>query len=136
MDGQKRLEGFKADLKREMEERVYLADRHDGSHALWSELTVEDKLERIAKNGVYYDLATEQFIDAASAVLGKAEAREAALRLLFEKAQELHRLDRMLPDDGGTEATPLVDRLNEILEAAREPLAADHERGEDGRGGR
>jgi hypothetical protein len=46
-----------------------------------------------------------------------AAIEEAALRLALRSGQELHELDKLLPDDRGTESTPLVDRVFELLNA-------------------
>ena len=103
MNEKQRLEGFRALLKSEMEERSYLEDR-DGEHRLWSEMSAEGKLDWIARDAAYCDLAVEHFVDTAREVLGQAEAGEAALVLLLEKGKELHRLDSPV---NGPASTPV-----------------------------
>ncbi len=46
---------------------------------------------------------------------GPSLVAQAALRVALDYRKELHGLGKLLPDDGRTESTPLVERFQEIL---------------------
>jgi hypothetical protein len=55
-------------------------------------------------------------VEVAVQELGDAVLEETGLRSALEYRKELHGLEKLLPDDGRTESTPLVKRFEEILD--------------------
>jgi hypothetical protein len=118
MDDKHRLDGFKALLTSEQANAFYLED-HDGEYRLWSDLSAQGKLEVIARDAAYYDIAFEDFADSVRESVDAAAIEDAALRLVMRSQRELHDVEKLFPDDGGTEPlSPLVERIREVFNQA------------------
>ena len=116
MDEKRRLEGFQALVASDKSGSHFLEDK-DGEHRRWPELSSEGKLEFIAGAAAMYDVPFERFAATVHAELGDAASvTQAALHVALNYRKELHGLARLVPDDGRTEPTPLVERFQEILE--------------------
>jgi hypothetical protein len=115
MNEKDRLEGFKALVKADQTADYYFEET-DGSHRLWAELSPEGKLGYISSAAAIHDVPFEQFASTARQAIG--DTAEASFRLVLTSQRELHGLAELLPDDGRTESTPLVDRFKEILREA------------------
>src|SRR5207249_1104101 len=85
------------------------------SFTLWKDLSAEGKLENLARDVAMYDLPFNQFAEAVRESVDKSALEEAALRLVLRNGRELHELEKLFPDDGRTEPTPLVERVSELL---------------------
>src|SRR5271166_5532496 len=101
MNDKERLEGFKALLTSEQANAFYLED-HDGEYRLWSDLSAQGKLEAIARDAAYYDVAFEDFADSVRESVDAAAIEDAALRVVMRSYRELHDVEKLLPEDGGT----------------------------------
>jgi hypothetical protein len=118
MDEKRRLSGFKA-LLESHKTSGSLMEETDGNLRLWRYLSPEAKLEYIVRDAAIYDVPFEQFSQAARETVGTGAVEEAALRLALRSGRELHDLEKMFPEDGGTESPPpLSERLREMLNAA------------------
>jgi hypothetical protein len=114
MNEKQKLAGFRA-LVRDHLNCSYYFEEMDGSHRQWSELSPQSKLQYIAGDAAIYDVPFERFEDTVREVLPAAVLVEASLRTVLHYEQELRGLARLLPDHGGTESVPLVERFKEIL---------------------
>jgi hypothetical protein len=110
-----RLEGFQALVKADQTATHYFEET-DGGLRKWAELSPEGKLEYISSAAAMYDVPFEQFAAIAREAIG--DTADASLRLVLSSQRELHGLAELLPDDGRTESTPLVDRFKEIMREA------------------
>jgi len=122
MNAKRRVEGFKAVVRSYKEGHSYLEEM-DGSHQMWRELSPQGKLGYIARDAAMYDVPFERFAEEVREVfreLPPEAVAEAALRMVLHHTQELHRLDKLLPDDSGTWPTPLIDRFQDMLDRASE----------------
>jgi hypothetical protein len=116
MNDKQRLAGFKALLSSHQTNGYYLFEPDGMSLHLWQELSAEGKLEVIARDAAYYDVAFEPFAEAVRECVDAAVIEDAALRLAMRSSRELHDLEKLFPDDGRTEPPPsLVERVNELL---------------------
>ena len=115
MNDKDRLAGFKALLKSEQANAFHLMD-HDGEFKLWRDLSAEGKLEAIARDAAYYDIAFEQFAEASRESVDAVAIEDAALRLAMRSHRELHELEKLLPDDR-LEPASLAERVSELLNA-------------------
>ena len=57
---------------------------------------------------------------------------EAALRIVLENQKEAHAIANLFPDDGRTEATPLVDRVKDSLAYIADLETQEQQRREGG----
>lgn len=136
MTEEHRLAGFKA-LVESGKNGGYLMEDVDGSLRSWQEMSVEGKVDHIARDAAYYDVPFETFAEAVRDALhdlpGVAR-EEAALRIELHGAVELHGLAKLLPDDGRTESTPLIERFQELLgKKSLAELKAEGQRKQPGR---
>jgi uncharacterized protein (UPF0335 family) len=109
------VEGFHALLADHKHSSSYYEEM-DGDWRQWPELSAEGKLSYLAGDAAYYDVPFHHFAEAVRDVLSDqppAAREDAALRLLLSYARELQGLARLLPDNGRTEPTPLIDRFRE-----------------------
>jgi len=116
----RRLEGFKWLVTSDREGGYYLEEM-DGTRRLWAELSPQRKLENIANAAAMYDVPFERFAEEVRTEftgMPQAAIEEAALRMVLHNALELRGLARLLPEEGRTESTPLVERFQEILDQA------------------
>jgi len=114
-DEENRVEGFHALLADHKYSSSYYEEM-DGDWRQWPELSAEGKLSYLAGDAAYYDVPFHHLAEAVRDVLSDqppAAREDAALRLLLTHARELQGLARLLPDDGRTEPTPLIDRFRE-----------------------
>jgi hypothetical protein len=114
MEEKHRLEGFKRLIASDKSGSYELEDA-DGMIRPWKELSAEGKLDFIAGAAVMYDVPFDQFAKAARQELNAAALTEGSLRAVLDYRRELRALAKLLPDDGRTESTPLVDRFREWL---------------------
>jgi len=111
-----RLEGFRALIASD-KSGSYLLEDTDSTFRPWQELSAEGKLHFIAWAAAMYEVPFVQFAETVRDFAGKGETlTEAALRTVLEYKRELHALAELLPDDGRTESTPLVERFRELLD--------------------
>ena len=115
MNEKRRLEGFQASLASD-KSGSYLLEDADGDRRPWPELSAQGKVAFIARAAAMYDVPFERFAAAVRAEVGEAAMAEAGLRNTLALKRELHGLAKLVPDDGRTESTPLVERFQEILE--------------------
>ncbi len=137
MNEKRRLEGFKALLSSDRNGSYYLEDM-DGSRRLWRELSPQRKLENIAQVAAMYNVPFERFAEEVWEEfrgLPQEAVGDAALRMVLHNALELRGLGKLLPDDGRTESTPLVERFKQILDHVGERDAPEQTQSR-GRGGR
>jgi hypothetical protein len=114
-DEKDRVEGFYALLADHKQSGSYYEEM-DGDWRQWPELSAEGKLSYLAGDAAYYDVPFHHLAEAVRDVLSDqppAAREDAALRLLLTHARELQGLARLLPDDGRTWPTPLIDRFRE-----------------------
>lgn len=123
MSDKRRLEGFRK-LVEDHQNSGHYFEEVDGDRRLWSDLSPQGKLEYIAGDAALYDVPFKHFDEAVREVIGDSGLAEAALRTVLRDALEFRSLGRLLPDDGRTESTPLVDRFKEILDRPVEPERA------------
>ncbi len=130
MNAQGRLQGFTALVKDHQTSRSYF-EEPDGSLKQWGDLSAQAKLSYVAIAAAIYNIPFPQFAGAVRELIG--DPKDAALRLVLNSQRELHGLAELLPDDGRTEATPLVERFKEILnyesDRASETPEIERERG-------
>jgi hypothetical protein len=118
MNEKDRLKNFKALLKSEKSNSIYLVDP-DGEFRLWRELSAEGKLDIIARDAAHFGVTFEQFAKAARESIDGDALQDAALRLAIRKEQELTAVERLFPDDDRIEGPPpLIERVSELLKAA------------------
>jgi hypothetical protein len=118
MNEKQKLEGIQALVASYRDSSSYY-EESDGQHRQWNDLSVEGKVAYIARDAVFCDTSFEWFAEAVRHTVGEQPVgvrEEAYLRLVLLNHRELHELGSLLPDDGGTYATPLVDRLKEVLD--------------------
>lgn len=123
---EEKLRGFQACLADLQSNGVY-CEGPDGSWQLWPELSPEGKLHYIARDATLNDVPFDRFAEAARDLLPPADLADAALRVTLSHQTELHQLAALLPDDRGTESTPLVDRLKEVLRDHPDRAGAERE---------
>ncbi len=131
MNEKRRVEGFKALVTSDRQGGYYLEET-DGTHRLWAELSPQGKLEYIAGAAAMYSVPFEHFAEEVQAEfrdLPQAAIREASLRAVLSYRQELRGLAKLLPDDGRTESTPLVERFEEILNRSHQEHAPEQTQG-------
>jgi hypothetical protein len=124
MDQAERLAGFKA-LTESRKTGWCHYEEQDGSRKLWHELSAEGRLHYIVGDAAYYDVSFEQFVGVLREFVASTAIEEAALRLVLQSGRELHDLEKLFPDDRGTESLPLVERVREHLNAL--PRAHENE---------
>src|SRR5271166_5789117 len=107
MNDKEKLAGFKALLKTEQANNFYL-EEPDGTWKLWRDLSAEARLEYIARDAALYDVAFEHFAVAVRESVGATAIEDAALRLALRSHRELHDVEKLFPDDGGTAPPSLV----------------------------
>lgn len=112
MNANDRLSGFLASQTDRKTARHFF-EECDGSLRQWKDLSAEAKLSYIASDAARYDVPFEAFAEAVRDAVG--DAADASLRLVLHSEKELHRLAKLLPDDGRLESTPLVERFKDIL---------------------
>lgn len=73
----------------------------------------------------------EWFEEAVRQILSPAVLVEASLQMVLHYEQELRGLSVLLPDDGRTESTPLIERLKDLLDSqpGQSPAKRGDERG-------
>ena len=120
MNAKERLDGFRA-LVDDHRNSSHYFEEIDGDRRLWSDLSLQGKLEYIAGDAALYDVPFKHFDEAVREVIGDSALAEAALRTVLRDALEFRSLAQLVPDDGRTEATPLADRFKEILDRPAEP---------------
>jgi hypothetical protein len=120
MSAKRQLEAFKAMVKDSRKSSHYFEET-DGNRRKWKDLSAEGKLQYIARDAALCEVAYETFAEAARDSLGKSSVTEAALRTVLRDAHEFRGLEQLLPPDGRTESTPLIDRFKEILNHPSEP---------------
>lgn len=86
----------------------------DGDRRPWAELSAAAKLQYIVRDAAVSGVLFEPFAEVAKETLG--DVGEAALRVVLESQKELHAIAKLLPDDGRTEPTPLVEQVKDILD--------------------
>ena len=114
-DEKHRVEDFHALLADHTHSSSYYEEM-EGDWQQWRELSAEGKLSYLAGDAAYYDVPFHHFAEAVRDVLSEqppAAREDAALRLLLSHARELQGLAKLLPDDGRTEPTPLIERFRE-----------------------
>jgi len=110
------MEGFRKLIDSDKSSSSFFEDQ-DGEHRKWPGLSSEGKLWFITGAAAMYDIPFERFAATVHAELGDAASvTQAALHVALDYRKELHGLGKLLPDDGRTEATPLVERFQEILD--------------------
>src|SRR3954452_12807213 len=114
MNEKDRLAGFKALVEDHKNSSSHFEEM-DGSHRLWHELSPQSKLQYLARDAVWYDVPFERFAEAVRESVDKHAIEEAALRLVLRNERELHEMEKLFPDDGRTEPTPLIERVSELL---------------------
>jgi hypothetical protein len=92
----------------------YVFDEMDGDRLPWAELSAAAKLAYISRDAAYADVPFEPFAQVVKETIG--DAGEAALRVLLDGQKELHAIAKLFPDEGRTEATPLVERVQDMLD--------------------
>jgi hypothetical protein len=80
-------------------------------------VSLEGRIESIARDAVYYNVPFEQFAQAVRESVDSTAIEEAALRLAMRSWRELQDLEKLFPDDGLTEPPPLVERVRELRDA-------------------
>jgi len=111
----RRLEGFKALLNHDKANNYYL-EEPDGDRRLWKDLSDEGRLGYIARAATIYNVPFEKFAEAVRDSIGTSAIADAALRTVLRDAHESRGLEQLLPEDGRTESTPLIDRFKEMLD--------------------
>jgi hypothetical protein len=86
----------------------------DGDRRPWAELSAAAKLQYIVRDAAVSGVLFETFAEVAKETLG--DVGEAAQRVVLESQKELHAIAKLLPDDGRTEPTPLVEQVKDILD--------------------
>jgi hypothetical protein len=110
------MEGFRKLIDSDKSSSSFFEDQ-DGEHRKWPGLSSEGKLWFITGAAAMYDIPFERFAATVHAELGDAASvTQAALHVALDYRKELHGLGKLLPDDGRTESTPLVERFQEILD--------------------
>ena len=130
MDEKERLKGFQAVI-RDQQASDHCFEESDGSLLEWRNLSPEAKLSYITLAAARYDIQFNDFAAAVQDMIG--DPTDAAMRLVLKHQRELYGLAKLLPDDGRTEPTPLVESLREILnykeDQAAETPAMERDRG-------
>ncbi|HEX4132892.1 MAG TPA: hypothetical protein VHZ24_22860 [Pirellulales bacterium] len=119
MNKKHRLEGFKALLNSD-KSNGYNLEEPDGSFRLWRDLSAQGRLQYIASAAALYDVPFAKFADAVRESVDQSAVADAALRIVLSDSHERRGLEQLLPDDGQTYPTPLIDRFKEILNESRE----------------
>lgn len=86
----------------------------DGDRRPWAQLSAAAKLQYIARDAALSGVTFEPFAQVAKETIG--DVGEAALRVVLESQKQLHAIAELLPDDGRTEPTPLVEQVKDILD--------------------
>lgn len=123
MSEKHRWEGFRA-LLEDHRNCGHFFEETDGSWRRWRDLSPEAKLQYIAGDAALYDVPFETFLEAVQESLSKSALAQAALWTVWGNAKELHGLAKLLPPDGRTESTPLIERFKEILHESSGPERA------------
>lgn len=131
MSAKRQLEAFKA-MVEDSRNSSHFFEETDGNRRKWKDLSAEGKLQYIARDAALCEVAYETFAEAARDSIGKSALVEAALRTVLQDAQEYRGLEQLLPPDGRTESTPLIDRFKEILNQPSEPAQAPEQRRDRG----
>lgn len=92
----------------------HVFDEMNGDWLPWSELSAAAKLQYIARDAVISEVSFKAFAEVARDVIG--ENMEAALQVLLEHQKELRGISKLLPDDDGTWPTPLVERVEDLMD--------------------
>ncbi len=124
MNEKQRVEGFKAMVEDSKSSNHYFEEM-DGDHRQWRDLSDAAKLQYIASYAAHRDVPFKPFADAVNDVL--SEVGNAALQLVLNSQKELRALEQLLPEDWGTESTPLVERFKDILNLVREQTPNEQE---------
>jgi hypothetical protein len=110
-----KVASFKAmvgDMKNSPGNHVF--EELDGDRLPWDDLSAAAKLQYIARDAVISDVPFEPFAQVAKATIG--DVGEAALRVVLVGQKELHAIEKLLPDDGRLEPTPLVEKVKDMLD--------------------
>ena len=124
MNEKQRVDSFKA-MVEESKGSNYYFEEIDGDLQQWRNLSDAAKLQYIATYAAHDDVPFKPFAEAVNDLL--SDVRDAALRVVFDYKKELRALEKLLPEDWGTESTPLVERFNETLNSGRELTANEQE---------
>jgi len=87
----------------------------DGQQRVWNQMSPEGQLGNIAIDSAHHDVSFEGFSAAAKKMIDPKDLLGASLRVAFESKRELRDIDMVLPDDGRTEPTPLVDQVKNVV---------------------
>jgi hypothetical protein len=93
--------------------RNHVFEEMDGNRLPWAELSATAKLQYLARDAAFADVGFEVFAQEVKETIG--DAGEAAFRVVLDAQKELHAIAKLLPDDGRTEPTPLVEQVKELL---------------------
>ena len=107
---------------------IHFIDEINGDMRLWAELSAAAKLQYIARDAALSDVPFEPFAQVVKETIG--DAGEAALRVMLDGQKELHAIAKLFPDEGRTEATPLVERVKDMLDYVSALEAQEKERHE------
>jgi hypothetical protein len=124
MNDKQRLAGFKKLVEDHKNSRSHFEEM-DGSHREWHELSSQSKLQYIAGDAALYDVPFERFAEAVRDVLPPAAIAEASLQVVLHYERELRGLGELLPDDGRTKSSPLVERFRELLNSQPDQIPAE-----------
>jgi hypothetical protein len=86
----------------------------DSEHRHWAELSAAGKLQYIVRDAALCDVAFEPFSQSVKEAIG--DVGDAALRVVFESQKELYAIAELLPEDRRIEGTPLVERVQEVMD--------------------
>ncbi len=112
-----RVKGFKA-LVESGKSGGYFIEDVDGNFRTWQDMSLEGKLDHIARDAAYYNVPFRAFAEEVRKVFSTyppMDLEESALRTVLRSAVELHGLAMLIPDDGRTEGTPLIEAFREQL---------------------
>jgi hypothetical protein len=86
----------------------------DGDRQSWKDLSAAAKLQYIALDAARSNVPFEPFAAAVKDTIG--DMGEPALRVVLDGQKELHAIAKLLPDDGRTESTPVVEQVRDMLD--------------------
>jgi hypothetical protein len=119
--------GFKALVEHSVQSPSnHYFEELDGDRHAWADLSAAGKLQYIAGDAAICDVPFKVFAAAAKDVIG--DNLDAALQLVFECTKELRGLQKLFPDNGRTESTPLIEQVKDVLEYAATLEAQEKER--------